>query len=488
MHVHIVAVAGTGMGALAGLLTQMGHRVTGSDTTFYPPMGPALERWGIECMTGFDPAHLDSRPDLVVVGNVCRRDNPEAVAALERGLRVTHIAGALRELALSGASPLVIAGTHGKTTTTALAAFLLDAVGKNPGFFIGGMPVDFGVSARPTPAAPNSLPIAPSGQRRRPFVLEGDEYDTAYFEKTAKFLHYGAEVVILTSIEHDHIDIYPDFERYLNAFTQLVASIPESGLIVARAADVHVVDIVTRHAHAPVAWYALEGENTHGQSPHWLAAPLPGNREGSSFDLYAGGVYAGRFSTQLSGEYNVGNAIAAIAAAAQGYGATLGELRVALPHFRGVMRRQQLLGSPGGIAVIDDFAHHPTAVRQTLRGLRERYRTGQLFAVFEPRSATACRNIHQEAYKEAFDAADVILLAPLGRTNVPGDESLDVRRLAADLRGRGKEAADYSSVAQIVDFLLARAKPGDAIAVLSNGNFGGIHQLLLQGFEKRGTH
>ena len=218
MHVHIVAIAGTGMGALAGLLNQMGHRVTGSDIAFYPPMGPALERWGIQCVTGFDPAHLDSKPDLVVIGNVCRRDNPEAVAAFERGLRVTHIAGALRELVLPGSSPLVIAGTHGKTTTTALAAFLLDAVGRLPGFLVGGIPIDFGISARPTPNWPNSLPIAAGAQRRRPFVIEGDEYDTAYFEKTAKFLHYGAEVAIITSIEHDHIDIYPDFDKYLKCF------------------------------------------------------------------------------------------------------------------------------------------------------------------------------------------------------------------------------------------------------------------------------
>jgi UDP-N-acetylmuramate: L-alanyl-gamma-D-glutamyl-meso-diaminopimelate ligase len=480
MHVHIVAVAGTGMGALAGLLRQMGHRVTGSDTAFYPPMGPALERWGIECLTGFDPAHLDSNPDLVVIGNVCRRDNPEAAAAFERGLRVTHIAGALRELVLPGSAPLVITGTHGKTTTTALAAFLLDAVGKAPGFLIGGVPIDFGVGARPLPAVPRSLPMADSAQRRQPFVIEGDEYDTAYFEKTAKFLHYGAEVAVITSIEQDHIDIYPTFESYREAFVRLVAGIPPSGLIVARAADVNVVEIVTGHARAQVAWYALQGEPTHGQSPHWLAAPLPGKREGTAFDVYAGGVYAGRFFTKLCGEYNVGNALAAIAAASQGYGATLGELRVALPRFAGVMRRQQVLGEPRGIRVIDDFAHHPTAVRETLRGLRERYPDGQLFAVFEPRSATACRNIHQEAYTEAFDAADVVLLAPLGRSNIPENERLDVGQLTRDLGRRGKVAANVESVSAILDRLGAEAKSGDTVALLSNGSFGGIGPLLLQ--------
>jgi UDP-N-acetylmuramate: L-alanyl-gamma-D-glutamyl-meso-diaminopimelate ligase len=488
MHVHIVAVAGTGMGALAGLLSQLGHHVSGSDVAFYPPMGAALERWGIECMTGFDPVHLDSKPDLVVIGNMCRRDNPEAVAAFERGLRVTHIAGALRELALSGTAPLVVAGTHGKTTTTALAAFLLDALGQNPGFLIGGVPVNFGMSARPASNGAPHLPLASRIQRRTPFVIEGDEYDTAYFEKTAKFLHYDAEVAIITSIEHDHIDIYPDFDKYRSAFAQFIAGIPESGLIVARAADAQVVELVLQHARATVTWYALQGEPTHGRSPHWLAAPLPATPEGTSFDVYAGGVYAGRFMTQLTGEYNVGNVLAALSAAAQGYGAPLGELRVALPRFQGVMRRQQLLGKPGGVAVIDDFAHHPTAVLETLRGLRERYRAGHLYAVFEARSATACRKIHQEAYALAFDAADSVLLAPLGRTNIPAEEQLDRQRLVADLKARGKDACEYPNVKSIVDNLVARAVSGDVIAVLSNGDFGGIHYLLLEQLEglKRG--
>lgn len=483
---HIVAVAGTGMGALAGLLSQMGHRVTGSDVAFYSPMGPALERWGIECMNGFDAAHLDSKPDLVVVGNVCRRDNPEAVAAFERGLRVTHIAGALRELVLPGSSPWVIAGTHGKTTTAALGAFVLDAVGRMPGFLVGGIPIDFEVSSRNIPDSSRSLPIA--AQRQRPFVIEGDEYDTAYFEKTAKFLHYGAEVAVITSIEHDHIDIYPDFAKYLDAFAQFVAGIPESGLIVARAADPHVVEVVLRNAKASVAWYALQGEPSHGQSPHWLSAPLPSNPDGTAFDLYAGGVYAGRFTTQLSGDHNIGNVTAALAGAAQGFAVPLGELRVALPRFRGVLRRQQLLGKPGGVAVIDDFAHHPTAVKETLRAVRDRYRNGKLFAVFEPRSATACRNIHQAAYAAAFDAADVVLLAPSGRANIPAAERLDLELLAAELRDRGKDAATYPSVGSICDALVSRAMSGDIIALLSNGDFGKIHELLLEKLESRRTN
>jgi UDP-N-acetylmuramate: L-alanyl-gamma-D-glutamyl-meso-diaminopimelate ligase len=442
-------------------------------------MGPVLERWGVECMTGFDAAHLDDEPDLVVVGNVCRRDNPEAVAAFDRGLRVTHIAGALRELVMKGSSPLVVAGTHGKTTTTALSAYLLDAVGRKPGFLIGGIPIDFGVSARPLPVAPVSLPLAEGPQRKQPFVIEGDEYDTAYFEKTAKFLHYGAEVAIITSIEHDHIDIYPEFSQYQAAFSEFIGGIPETGLIVANAADPEVVNLVDQHARAPVAWYALQDQPYHGKAPTWLAAPTPSTAEGTRFDLYVGGVYAGRFATQLAGAYNVSNAVAAIAAAAQGFGAPLGELRVALTHFRGVARRQQVLGRPRGIVVIDDFAHHPSAVSATLHGLKARFRDGRLIAVFEPRSATACRKMHQQAYATAFDAADAILLAPLGRRLIPENERLDLQQLERDLHLRNKDVQRCSSTDEIVERAVKLAKPGDTLAVLSNGDFGGIHQKLL---------
>ncbi len=483
MHVHIIAVAGTGMGALAGLLKQLGHRVTGSDTAFYPPMGPALERWGVECLIGFDPAHLDGVPDLVVVGNVCRPDNPEARAAFERGLRVTHIAGALRELAMQGSSPLVVAGTHGKTTTTALCAFLLDAVGRKPGFLVGGVPIDFGISARPLPKTAVSLPLSQGQQRRQPFVLEGDEYDTAYFEKSAKFLHYGAEVAIITSIEHDHIDIYPEFAQYRAAFARFVEGVDDSGLIVANAADSRVVELVTKHARAQVCWYALQDEPLHGRAPEWLAAPTPTTPEGTRFDLYVGGVYAGRFGTQLSGHYNVSNAVAAIAACAQAFGAPLAELRTALSRFRGVARRQQLLGKPSGIAVLDDFAHHPTAVASTLQGLKARFRGGRLIAVFEPRSATACRWLHQQAYASAFDAADIVILAPLGRRLVPEQDRLDLVQLERELRLRNLEAIRCESVDEIVEHVRLCARAGDTVAVLSNGEFGGIQQRLLERLE-----
>jgi UDP-N-acetylmuramate: L-alanyl-gamma-D-glutamyl-meso-diaminopimelate ligase len=422
---------------------------------------------------------LDPAPDLVVVGNVCRRDNVEACAAFERGLRVMHIASALQELVLDGTSPLVVAGTHGKTTTTALAAYLLDRTGFEPGFLIGGLPVDFERSARPA-SKHRRLRGPNEPQRRTPFVIEGDEYDTAFFEKTAKFLHYRAEVAILTSIEQDHVDIYPTYESYRHAFEQFVAELPESGLIVAYAGDPEVVDVVTKHARAAVRYYGLVDEPHHDVPVHWLGAPIPSHGATNDFELFTGGVRVGRFSTRLPGRHNLRNTLAALAASCEGFGAPLERLREALAGFQGVARRQQELGAPRGIFVVDDFAHHPTAVRETLAALRQRYPSSKLWAVFEPRSATACRRLHQAAYASAFESADAVLIAPLGRQNLALEERLDVERLVTDLRNRGQQAEAPSSLEGIVDQLVMRTKPGDCIALLSNGRFGGIHEQLLR--------
>lgn len=482
MHVHLIAVAGTGMGALAGLFKSMGHDVSGSDVHFDPPMGPALERWGIRLMRGFDPRNLEPRPDLVVVGNVCRSDNPEARAAIDGGLRVTDMAHGLADLALRDTSPLVVAGTHGKTTTTAMCAWLLHEAGRDPGFLIGGLPKNFDESFR----APGRrrLPVAGSDQstalRRTPFAVEGDEYDTAFFEKTPKCWHYLPEVAIVTSIEHDHVDIYPSFDKYLDAFAQFVARIPPDGLVVAAAADANVVRIVEEHARCQVAWFALQGDDTHGKSPHWLAAPAPADESGQPFDIYAGGVMSGRFTSKSPGHHNVRNALSAIAAVCQGFGMPMQQARGALARFEGVRRRQDLLGTPKGVFVYDDFAHHPTAVDETLRALRSKHPAGRMIAVFEPRSATACRAMHQEAYASAFGVADRVILAPLGRSNIPADQRLDVVRLAADLERAGKAAIAADSVDDIVAVVTREAASGDVVALLSNGAFGGIHGMLLE--------
>jgi len=486
MHVHFVAVAGTGMGALAGLFKAKGHEVTGSDVAFYPPMGPALERWGVRTMTGFDPAHLDPRPDLVVIGNFCRPSNVEAKAAREAGIPTSSMAHALADHLLRGTSPLIVGGTHGKTTTSSMCAFLLHELGRDPGFLIGGLPKNFDTSFRVpghSGAENKRLPLAEGARRSTPFVVEGDEYDTAFFEKTPKFWHYQPEVAIITSIEHDHIDIYPDEASYRAAFRGFVDRVPARGLLVAAANDPVVVDVVTAAARdredmPEIAWFALSGDDTHGQPPHWLAAPAGEDSSGQAFDLYLGGVLAGRVATRMPGLHNVRNATAALAAVVQGYGAELRAAAAALARFEGVRRRQDLLFEARGVRVYDDFAHHPTAVDETLRALKSRHPEGALWAVFEPRSATACRAIHQEMYGRAFTAADRVLLAPLGRSDIPEAERLDLGRLVSELRAGGKRAEASPSVDAIVDAIAEDARPGDTVALLSNGAFGGIYDKL----------
>lgn len=480
MRIHIVAVSGTGMGSLAGLLRELGHEVSGSDTAFDPPMGPALREWGVRCLPGFDARNLEPRPDLVVIGNVCRPGNVEAEAARQAGIECTHIAGALSRFVLDKTSPLVVAGTHGKTTTTALAAFLLDRAGFAPGFLIGGLPADFPRSFRAP--GPRRLGSGPGSGRRTPWVIEGDEYDTAYFEKTAKFLHYRPEVAVLTSIEHDHVDIYPTLESYLEAFRRFVALLPADGLLVANAADPTVRDLAGE-SRAEVAFYALEGEDTGSVAAHWLAAPAEVGERAQSFDLYAGGVACGRLGLSIPGRHNLKNALGALAAAVQGYGARLADVGAPLGRFQGVRRRQEVLGRPGGILLYDDFAHHPTAVREVLRALSQRHAGARLIAAFEPRSATACRRLHQDEYAAAFDLADAIFLAPLGRSNVPAEQALDLGALVETLAHRGKVAERCADVEQIVDRVAGLAKPGDVVVLMSNGPFGGLGERLLSHLE-----
>lgn len=475
MRVHLVGVAGTGMGQLALLFRDAGHDVSGSDIAFDPPMGPALENAGIRCTLGFDPSVITADLELVVVGNAIRKDNAEAMRAAEIGAMCTSMSGALRERFLAGKRSLVVAGTHGKTTTSAMCAWILETAGLEPGFFIGGLPKNFPSGAR---AASSRKKILGSSAKSAPFVVEGDEYDAVYWNKQPKFFDYvgvsAEDVAILTSIEHDHIDIYPSAELYEAQFTELVRRVP--GLVVGDARDVRVREVLQHHGRA--TFYALEGEAVGDITPAWQGAlvtadPMSGAQP---FDLYAGGSFCGRFALKVPGAHNVRNAIGAIAACCEGFGVHIEKARQALATFEGVRRRQDLLGSPNGIAVYDDFAHHPTAVDETLRALRSRHPGVRLWAVFEPRSATACRNIHQDAYVPAFGAADRVLFAPLGRSNVPEDERLDIGRLARAIGTRAEVAA---SVDAILATLADAAQPGDVIALLSNGAFGGIHARLL---------
>ena len=482
MRIHFVAVSGTAMGSLAGLCAELGHDVSGSDVRFDPPIGPALKKWGIQLFEGFSADHLAHKPDLVVIGNVCRKDNVEARAAIDGGFRYTHVAGALQEFALEGTRPLVVAGTHGKTTTTSLCAYLLDAVGLEPGFLIGGIAKNFGTSFRTAPTT-RSLPTLGEAGLSRPggakaFVLEGDEYDTAFFEKTAKFLHYHAQVLVLTSCEHDHIDIYPTEESYFAPFVQLLRDMPEDGLLIANANDAKVVEL-TRHARCRVSFYGTEDKKSYAPAIHWQGAIASSDASGTSFDLYGGGSYFGRVASPLSGHHNLQNVLAAFAAAAEGFGAKVDKLIEALARFEGIKRRQELIGTPGGVLVYDDFAHHPTAVRETLGGLKRRHPDGKLFAVFEPRSATACRALHQDAYPGSFSEADIVMLAPLGRSGLAPEEALELCKIDEQLAQSGTPASVMPDVDSIVAALKMQANAGDVVALLSNGAFGGIHSLVL---------
>ncbi|MCB9614250.1 MAG: UDP-N-acetylmuramate:L-alanyl-gamma-D-glutamyl-meso-diaminopimelate ligase [Sandaracinus sp.] len=470
MHVHLLGVAGTGMGALAGLLKAQGHRVTGSDLAFHPPMGPALRAWGIELFEGWKPEHLDPKPDLVVVGNVCRRDNPEARAAIDGGLRYASFPQVMEELFLAPeggvARPgFVVAGTHGKTTTTSLLAFLLREAGVDPGLLVGGIPKDFGVSYR-------------LGGEGAPFVLEGDEYDSAFFEKKPKFWRYRPSRVILTSCEHDHVDIYPDEASYLAAFEGLIERIPDDGLLVAWAGDPHV-RALAKSARCEVRFYGLEGDDCGDVSPIWYGAPAKAGSGVQPFDLYGGGTFLGRVTSPLPGRHNVRNALAAIALAAEGAGCDVATVMNAVSRFGGVKRRQELLGIAGGVFVYEDFAHHPTAVLETLRALRSFHPDGKLIAAFEPRSATASRRMHQDAYVEAFGPADVALLAPVGRPEIAAEEKLDTAAIAAALVAREVDAKACGSIDEVVETIVSKASPGDAVVLMSNGAFGGIYDRVL---------
>ena len=464
MHVHFVAIAGTGMGSLAGLLKAQGHEVTGSDEAVYPPMSTALEGWGIPVLEGFRAEHVESRrPDLVVIGNAVRPENPEATAALEGGLRCLSFPDALYEHAISGRHSIVVTGTHGKTTTSALIATLLHETGRDPSFLVGGILANFDGSFR-------------SGGGDV-FVVEGDEYDTAFFDKTPKFLHYHPRTLVLTSVEFDHADIYRDLEHVKSAFRTLVERMPADGVIVAATAEPNVAEVIADAPCRVVGYAVSPGE------AEWSARDLEAGETGTAFRLEGGGEAPRRVFSPTSGRHNVANSIAALLVLRE-LGVPLEEGIPALERFRGVKRRLELRGEVGGVTVLDDFAHHPTAVRETLAGLRARYPERRIVAVFEPRSNTTRRTVFQRAYAESFGGADRIVVAVVPETPIYSatgtvTELFSAEQLAKDLAAAGKDAVALDGVDAIVDDLVANAAPGDVVITLSNGGFGGIWDRLL---------
>lgn len=461
-RVHLLGVGGTGMGAFAYLLQQAGYEVTGSDQNLYPPMSEMLERWGIPALSPYDPANLDrARPDLVVVGNVIRRDNPEATAVRERGIPQVSFPQALGDLFLESRHAIVIAGTHGKTTTSSMVAHLLDAAGRDPSFLVGGVLGNFGTSAR-------------LGQGED-FVVEGDEYDTAYFDKGPKFLHYRPRTLIFTSCEFDHADIYRDTAHYESAFERLMEILPADGLVLA-CATTEAPPRIARQARCRVETYSA----APGVDADWTAEILSTDEAGTRFRIRRQGEALLEASLPMGGRHNVENALSAFAACLS-RGADPRKLADGLAGFRGVRRRQEVRGEVRGIRVIDDFAHHPTAVVETIAAVRATHPGRRLVAAFEPRSNTSRRSIHQEAYASSFDRADRVLIqSPLPHDRVPESERLDAEALCARIRERGIFATAHESADGVLEALVEECRPGDVVLVMSNGSFGGLVDRLLR--------
>jgi UDP-N-acetylmuramate: L-alanyl-gamma-D-glutamyl-meso-diaminopimelate ligase len=464
MKLHLIGIGGTGMGSVAGLLKAAGHDVRGSDEKVYPPMSEQLKTLGVPIFEGFSPTNLDWKPDRVVVGNVCTKDHVEVVEAQKRGLLLTSFPAILEELFLPGRHSVVVAGTHGKTTTASVLAHLLVDKGRDPSFLIGGVPLNFGAGWR--------LGKAPL------FVVEGDEYDTAFFDKESKFLHYKPRSVILTSVELDHIDIFASMEAVRAAFAKLVRMIPADGLLLVAASSPEAVELA-KLATCRVETYAAGGRSANGQ-PLWHAQQADSRSPTrTAFTITRGGEYFGTFEVGLVGEHNVENTLAVVAMSAS-LGLGPAEIAQGLSRFLGVKRRQELRGVAAGVSVIDDYGHHPTAIRETLAALRRRNGRGKLIALYEPRSATSRRSVFQKEFAEALAGADEVVVTALhAPEKIPQHERFDPERLAADLRGRGTAARMITDVNAIVDHVDERVQPGDCVVVFSSGAFGGIHDKLL---------
>jgi UDP-N-acetylmuramate: L-alanyl-gamma-D-glutamyl-meso-diaminopimelate ligase len=461
MRIHLIGVCGTAMATLAAMLKRKGHDVQGSDQDVYPPMSDFLAAERVTTLTGYRAEHITGALDLVIVGNAISRGNPELEEVLDRKFRYCSLPEAIREHFLWGARSIVIAGTHGKTTTTALTGWLLTHGGLDPTVLVGGIGRNFGEQG-------SSYRMG----QGRDFVIEGDEYDSAFFDKTAKFLKYLPDVAVVNNVEFDHADIYADFDAVTLAFRRLVNLVPRRGLLLigadspgARAlVDKGVSRIQTFGTTDDVEWQA------HDLAPAGGATRFRVRRKGSPF---------GTFEVPLVGTYNVRNATAAIAVAAE-VGLRGDTIVEGLRRFTGVKRRLEVVGVADGVTIYDDFAHHPTAVGETLAGLRASNPAARIWAVFEPRSASSCRRVFQDDFARAFSAADQVIVAPIFRSKLPEAERLSVPQLVRDLNAQQLSARAAESLDDIVTTVVGEHRPGDLVVLMSNGGFGGIHQKLLR--------
>ena len=460
-RVHLIGICGTAMGTLAALLKHRGFGVSGSDEKVYPPMSDFLAAEGIPIVEGYRADHITDDIDVVVIGNAISRGNPELETVLDRKMRHVSLPEALREHFLWNARSIVIAGTHGKTTTTAIAGWLLADGGVDPTVFIGGIARNFGNGG-------SSYRI---GAANAPFVIEGDEYDSAFFDKTAKFLKYLPDIAVINNIEFDHADIYQDLDAVRLAFLRLVKLVPRRGLT--------LLGIDSPEA-AALAGKALSRVQTFGTADgaDWQAVDIQPDGTSTTFRLSHGGRDEGTFSLALLGVHNVRNALAALAVA-RDCGVDIETLRRGLPAFLGVKRRLEVVGSRRDVVVYDDFAHHPTAVAETLSALRAAQPGHRIWAIFEPRSASSCRRVFQDDFARAFAGADQVVIASVFRSSLPPAERLSEDELVNDLRRAGTAARHLPDVDTIVKEVTSEARAGDLVVVMSNGGFGGIHGKLL---------
>jgi UDP-N-acetylmuramate: L-alanyl-gamma-D-glutamyl-meso-diaminopimelate ligase len=472
-HIHLIGICGTAMASLAGMLQTQGHRVTGSDAAAYPPMSDLLATLGIPLTQPYSEANLTPAPDLVIVGNAISRGNPELECVLDHRIPFTSMAAILHDEFLPNRESLVVAGTHGKTTTTSMLAWIYEVASRThpqfaPSFLIGGVAENFATSF---------MVRAVSGTERPPFILEGDEYDTAFFDKGPKFLHYFPSAAILTHVEFDHADIYPDLASVKTAFKRFVNLIPRRGRLIAFDASENVTECVAK------AFCTVERYGFHSAS-HWRIAHMTPAGSHTRWTLLRAGAPFAEFELPMAGEHNALNATAAAALAA-GQGIPTAAIVEALATFRSVKRRLEVRAEINGITIIDDFAHHPTAIRETLRALRTAYPNRRLFAVLEPRSNTLRRNVFESDLVDSLALADRVLLAAVFQSEaIPPAERLHPERVVAALNARAIPAALYPGADAIVAALTPQLQPGDIVAILSNGGFGSIYTKLPQALEQ----
>lgn len=464
-HIHIMGICGTGMGSLAGMLKDSGYAVTGSDENVYPPMSDFLAACNIDVKNGYRAENLVPGPDLVVVGNTIRKTNPEALALAELEIPYVSFPQALGHYFLKDKTSLVVSGTHGKTTTSSMLATLLHKAGLTPGFMVGGLVQAFGRNY--------NLGDSPY------FVVEGDEYDTAFFDKGPKFLHYQPHIAIVTSIEFDHADIYADLEAIKRSFSRLMEIMEPDGCVVA-CFDSPVVKEIAARAPCDVLGYGLNGD------ADWSISALEVTPEGTLFDVVREGSFYHRFRSPMPGRHNALNGLAVIAVLDR-IGLDKDAIARGLSSFEGVRRRQEVRGVVDNITVIDDFAHHPTAVKETLTALKQAYAGHRLVAVFEPRTNSSRRQVFQKDYVLAFDAADqVVVREPVPLPDFPEDKLFSSKQLAADLADRHIEAYSFADTDGILAHLQVVLRSGDVVAILSNGGFDNIHTRLLDMLEAKG--